>query len=307
MRQGPVRRAAPALLLALATLACRRPAAVDPAYLATIETARAQRLAELTAEDGWLSLVAREFLEPGENVVGSDPAAAMTLEAPGIPAKACVFDLRPDGTVILRAEAGAPVAVNGAPPTEAPLVPEGEGKRHDVVTVGRVRISLFEKDGRFAVRARDPESPRRSAFTGLAYFPVDPAYRVEGSYEPYEAPRDVDVPSSRGPARKALAPGVVRFTLAGGEYRLEPSVESPGDDTLFFVSFDATAPRETYGGGRFLHGKRPEAGESKVVLDFNLAENPPCSLTPFASCPLALPKNTLPVRIEAGEKTPGDH
>ena len=115
------------------------------------------------------------------------------------------------------------------------------------------------------------------------------------------------MPSSRGPARKALAPGVVRFALAGGEYRLEPTVESPGDDTLFFVFSDATAPKETYGGGRFLHAKRPKAGESKVVLDFNLAENPPCSLTPFASCPLALPKNTLPVRVEAGEKAPADH
>ncbi len=43
-----------------------------------------------------------------------------------------------------------------------------------------------------------------------------------------------------------------------------------------------------------------------LLLDFNLAENPPCSLTPFASCPLALPKNTLPVRVAAGEKaSPG--
>jgi hypothetical protein len=261
----------------------------------------------LTAEDGWLSLVAREFLEPGENVVGSDPSAAMALESPGIPAKACVFDLRPDGSVVVRAEAGAPVAVNGRPPAAAPLVPEHEGQRHDVVTVGRVRISLFEKDGRLAIRARDSESPRRSAFTGLAYFPVDPAYRVEGSYEPYGAPREVDVPSSRGPARKALAPGVVRFALAGRVYQLEPTVESPEDETLFFVFSDATAPKETYGGGRFLRTKRPKAGESKVVLDFNLAENPPCSLTPFASCPLALPKNTLPIRVEAGEKAPREH
>ena len=82
---------------------------------------------ELTSEDGWLSLVAREFLAPGENVVGSDPSATLVLEAPGIPARACAFDLRPDGTVVLRAGAGAPVAVNGAPPTAAPLVPKATG------------------------------------------------------------------------------------------------------------------------------------------------------------------------------------
>ena len=302
-----MRRAASVLLVALAALACRRPPAVDPTYLAEIDAARARRLSELTAEEGWLSLVAREFLEPGENVVGSDPSAEMVLEAPGVPARACVFDLRPNGTVTVRAEAGAPVAVNGAPPTAAPLVPEREGQRHDVVTVGRVRISLLEKDGRLLIRARDPESARRKRFDGLEYFPVDPACRVGGRYEPYEAPREVDVPSSRGPARKALAPGIVRFALAGREHALEPTVETPGDDDLFFVFSDASAGTETYGGGRFLHARRPKAGESLVVLDFNLAENPPCSLTPFASCPLALPKNTLPVRVEAGEKAPPGH
>jgi hypothetical protein len=302
-----VRRAAPALLLVFTTLTCRRPPAVDPTYLASIETARAQRSSALTSEDGWLSLVAREFLAPGENVVGSGPSAALVLDAPGIPGRACAFDLRPDGTVVLRAGTGAPVAVNGGPPTEAPLVPEGDGERHDVVTVGRVRISLFAKDGRFLVRARDSESPRRTGFAGLTYFPVDPAYRVEGAYEPYAAPREIDVPSSRGPARKALAPGSVRFTLAGRQLALEPTVESPEDDALFFAFSDATAGTESYGGGRFLHARKPKPGESKVVLDFNLAENPPCSLTPFASCPLALSKNTLPLRVEAGEKAPADH
>lgn len=307
LRVLSVRVAALAALAAIVNPACRRAPAVDPAYLAVIEAARAERMKELTAENGWLTLVARELLEPGRNVVGSDPASAVVLEAPGIPPKACSFDLRPDGAVVLRAEEGAPVAVNGAPPTETPLVPEGTGRTHDVVTVGRVHLSLFEKDGRFLVRARDSESPRRVGFAGLTYFPVDPAYRVEGRWEPYEALREVDVPSSQGPARKALAPGLVRFALGGREQTLEPTVESPEDDTLFFVFSDATAGTETYGGGRFLWAKRPAAGVSKVVLDFNLAQNPPCSMTPFASCPLALPRNTLPVRVEAGETAPSGH
>jgi uncharacterized protein (DUF1684 family) len=305
--QGLVRLGPSALLVALALVGCRRAAPVDPAYLAAIRESRAERLADLTAEDGWLTLVAREALGPGENAVGSDPTSVVVLEAPGVPPRACSFDLRPDGTVVLRAEEGAHVAVNGAPPTEAPLVAEGAGRTHDVVTVGRVRLSLFGKDGRFLVRARDPESPRRVGFSGLKYFPVDPAYRVEGRWETYPELREVDVPSSNGPARKALAPGLVRFALAGREQTLEPTVESPEDDTLFFVFSDATAPTETYGGGRFLSAKKPAAGESKVVLDFNLAENPPCSMTPFASCPLALPENTLPVRVEAGELAPSGH
>jgi uncharacterized protein len=39
-----------------------------------------------------------------------------------------------------------------------------------------------------------------------------------------------------------------------------------------------------------------------VVLDFNRAYNPPCAVTPFATCPLAPEENRLPVAIPAGEK-----
>lgn len=293
-------------LLLLSVASCRRPPAVDPAWRAAVEEARGERLAALRADDGWLTLVARHPLEPGENTVGSDPASAVALEAPGVPPRAGAFVLRDDGSVVFRPEPGAPVAVNGAAPTEAALVAEGTGP-HDVVTVGRVRITLFRKDGRPIVRARDPESGRRVSFPGFSYFPLDPAWRVEARFEPYPEPRAVEVPSSQGPARSMLAPGLVRFTVAGRELSLEPTVESPEDEDLFFVFGDATSGEETYGSGRFLTARRPKAGETAVVLDFNLAENPPCSVTPFASCPMALPRNTLPVRVEAGEKAPAAH
>ena len=301
-----MRRSAPFLLLALATLACRRPPAADPAYAAEIGTARALRVTRLTSDSGWLTLVALHWLTPGENAVGADPAAPIALEAPGIPAKAGAFVLRPDGSVVFRAEPGAPVAVNGAPAGDVALVTDRTGKP-DVVTVGRVRLTVIERGGRLAVRARDPESPRRTGFAGLAWFPVDPALRVEGRFEPYAAPREIEVPSAQGPAQKALAPGLVRFTLDGKERTLEPTVESPTDDTLFFVFSDATAGKETYGAGRFLYAAKPKPGETKVGLDFNLAENPPCAFTPYATCPLVLPKNVLPMRIEAGEKAPAGH
>ena len=39
-----------------------------------------------------------------------------------------------------------------------------------------------------------------------------------------------------------------------------------------------------------------------LVLDFNLAFNPPCAFTPFATCPLTPPQNRLPLPVRAGEK-----
>jgi uncharacterized protein (DUF1684 family) len=301
-----MRRFAPALLLALASLACKRPPAADPAYAAEIGTTRALRETRLASENGWLTLVALHWLTPGMNAAGSDPAAPISLEAPGIPPKACSFDLQPDGSVLLRIEPEAPVAVNGAAPSTTPLVTDRGGKP-DVITVGRVRLTVIERGGRLAVRARDPESPRRRDFKGIEYFPVDTALRVEGNLERYEAPREIEVPSAQGPPQKALAPGVVHFRLWGKDFALEPTVESPTDDTLFFVFSDRTAGAGTYGAGRFLYATAPKPGETKVVLDFNLAQNPPCAFTPYATCPLPLPKNVLPVRIEAGERAPAGH
>lgn len=44
-----------------------------------------------------------------------------------------------------------------------------------------------------------------------------------------------------------------------------------------------------------------------MVIDFNKAHNPPSAFTPYATCPLPPESNRLTVRIEAGEKTFGDH
>lgn len=301
-----MRRAVPVLLLAVALVACRRPPAADPAYAAEIGTSRAHREARLASENGWLTLVALHWLAPGENAFGSDPALPLALEAPGIPAKAGAFLLEPDGTVRLRVEPGAPVTVDGAPPTDAPLATDRGGKP-SVVEAGRVRLTVIERGGKLAVRARDPESARRKEFRGIEYFPVDTTLRVEGTFERYETPREIEVPSAQGPAQKALAPGIVRFTLGGRERTLEPTVDAPTDDALFFVFGDATNGTETYGAGRFLTATAPKSGSAKVVLDFNLAQNPPCAFTPYATCPLVMPRNVLPERVEAGEKVPAGH
>src|SRR5208282_6330764 len=69
---------------------------------------------------------------------------------------------------------------------------------------------------------------------------------------------------------------------------------------LFIVFNDLTAKTETYPGGRFLDTDPVVNGT--VVLDFNRAYNPPCAVTPYATCPLAPKENRLQVAIAAGEK-----
>jgi len=48
----------------------------------------------------------------------------------------------------------------------------------------------------------------------------------------------------------------------------------------------------------------PELARRSVVLDFNLAYNPPCAWTPYATCPLPTRDNRLEIAVEAGEKAP---
>ena len=70
---------------------------------------------------------------------------------------------------------------------------------------------------------------------------------------------------------------------------------------VWLVFGDATNGTDTYGGGRFLYTESV-AEDGTVVVDFNLAYNPPCVFSPYATCPLPPPQNRLALRIEAGEK-----
>jgi uncharacterized protein (DUF1684 family) len=71
----------------------------------------------------------------------------------------------------------------------------------------------------------------------------------------------------------------------------------------FFIPFkDKTAPTETYGGGRYLDLPLKNAKNNQLRVDFNLAYNPFCAYNEDFACPIPPAENTLPIRIEAGEK-----
>ena len=102
-----------------------------------------------------------------------------------------------------------------------------------------------------------------------------------------------------------LAPGILRFTLNGAEQTLEPYQDSPDDDSYFLIFRDGTSAVTTYGAGRFLYADVAGA-DATTVLDFNLAYNPPCAFTPYATCPLPPPQNWLQASINAGEMYVGE-
>ena len=103
-------------------------------------------------------------------------------------------------------------------------------------------------------------------------------------------------------ASASAAPGDTSPLPARWLRSARQSSASGGDPAngLFFVFSDPTSKTETYPGGRFLETEPVVNGT--VVLDFNRAHNPPCAVTPYATCPLAPKENRLAVAIPAGEK-----
>jgi len=307
------------LPLALAGLAAacgggRDDAATAAAHRREVEAWRADRVARLTADDGWLSVVELAWLEEGDNPAGSQPDAVVVLPADQAPTEVGVFTLS-DGAVRFRAApgaAGVEVVAGDAPGPVPPgrelaLATDAAGAP-TVLGLGGLRFFVIDRAGRLGVRVKDPDSPARRGFTGLDYFPIGVGWRVEARFEPHAEPKTIPVPNIIGTVYDEPSPGVAVFRLDGATHRLD-AIGEPAGGELFFVFGDATNGVATYGGGRFLDAPVP-AADGRMVLDFNRAYNPPCAFTAFATCPLPPRGNKLPVAVEAGEKDyhgPGGH
>lgn len=267
------------------------------AYTASVEKVRAARLETLKAPAGWLSLIGLEWLQPGANRVGSAADNDIILKAG--PAHLGVVTLDDTGSVTLEVANGSGVLVDGREVQRATLVDDGgNGGKATEVRFGSANFFVIARDGKKALRVKDENAQTRTHFAGLDYFPIDPSWRVEAEWVPFDPPHEIEIGSVLGTIDKEKVPGKAVFTRDGHTYELFPIQEEP--DSLFFVFADRTSGKETYGAARFLD--TPLAKDGKLVLDFNEARNPPCAFTPYATCPLAPPENRLDVRITAGEK-----
>lgn len=276
----------------------RKPDAIPADYSQQIRQWRSQRLAQLLAPSGWLSLTGFGWLEPGENRVGSAPGNDIVLQ--GGPAHLGVVTLTEGGEAWIRLAPDSNAKIDGKSTREARLFDDaGAGKTPTTVGFGTASLYVIQRDGRMALRVRDDEAARRVRFAGLDYFEIDPAWRVIADWIPYATPYKLSLNRRLGSVSTVDVPGEARFRLLGRAYTLLPYQEKPGGD-LFFVLADQTSGEETYDKARFLYASTPVDG--KLVLDFNKAHNPPSAFTPYANCPIAPPENALPLRVIVGEK-----
>jgi uncharacterized protein (DUF1684 family) len=266
---------------------------------------RAQRATNLQAPEGWLSLVALGWLQEGDNTFGSAEDSRVQI-AGKAPAHIAVVHLEKGALRLLPPVGGFPkdLLLDGQPAKEQVLFAD-DADKPSKLTIGTITVIVIHRDDRFALRVKDLQAPTRTAFHGLRWYEPNPAYRVHARWIPYNPPKTLDIPTVLGTTTHMPAPGAAEFTIDGKVVRLEPVLEDPKATDLFFILRDATSKTTTYGAGRFLYTDFPDHGlnqPGELWLDFNRLYNPPCSFTPYATCPLPPPQNRLSVPIPAGEQ-----
>ncbi len=228
-------------------------------------------------------------------VVGRAPGCGVRVDDPEMPERALAVTVAGDSFHVEALDTSATFRWRHLAYREATLGPAA-------IELGRWTLRLSHQ--RFpAIIVFDPRSPRLALYKGLAYYPVDFAYRFRAPLVPAAHPDTVIIQSTRGNRRRALRVGWFDLRIAGRRCRLEAHrLLEPGvDESAVSVFFrDATTGRTTYPVGRYVD---PEpAGDGTWIVDFNEAYNPACAFSPYYNCPIPTRANVLPVAVRAGER-----
>jgi len=288
------------ILIFLITFACTQKRVADPNYVKEINEWDAKRVNRLKADDGWLNLVGRFWLEKGESSFGTSKDNDIVVESSKLPKHIGSF-LFVDSTVTFRAKDDVEVLLDGKPVKEIVLV-DDQKKDMTVLQIGTIKFNLIIRDTLYGIRFRDLNSDLVKNFKGVERFPIDESWKITAKFEAYNPVKEIDVPNVLGQISKEKCPGAVVFERDGKTHRIDAVDE--GGARLFLIIADQTSGEETYGGGRFMYVDKPDSTVT-ILLDFNKAYNPPCVFTKYATCPLPPLQNYLKIRIEAGEKVYG--
>jgi len=160
---------------------------------------------------------------------------------------------------------------------------------------------IAPRPGTIAVRVFDPAAPKRSGLNGIEAFPPDPAWVLQGRFEPAASGSVIAIQHADGVTTDDRLAGQVEVTIARQQLRLAawPSAEA---GTFEFTFTDATNGVSTQQ-FRFLAFTAWDSA-GVVELDFNRAYLPPCAFGEGYLCPIPPASNRLPFAVEAGERFP---
>lgn len=268
---------------------------------------RTQHVAELLKPAGWLSLTGLEWLRDGDNSFGTADDNNIHLAGSG-PGHMGILRLAGSNVQLLPPRGGFPpdlLVAGAAAKPQVLLVDPDNDKNAPHITIGTLNMYVIRRGERYALRVKDSKSQTLVGFRGLNWYAPNMKYRVKAKWIPYNPPKSVTLATLAGTTYSQPVPGAAEFVLDAKTYRLEPVLEDPAAQQLFFILRDTTSSKTTYHACRFLYTVLPTHGLDKpgeLVLDLNRLENPPCAYTAFATCPLPPPQNRLAIALPVGEK-----
>jgi len=291
------------LIMALCTLMLvqcdhSKPKSESKEYKQSIHQWRSSRLKNLKAPGGWLNLAGLEWLKQGKNTIGSDSSHDAVFPEKA-PAKVGEIYLE-EGNIQFRPSPEVEIKHNNQPVKGTMSLQSDASGEATVLEHGSFRWFVIKRGEKYGIRLRDLESPLLDKLDSIPAFPVKPEWKIKATFIPHNPPKTMEMPNVLGDINEVESPGLLRFTYQGQQYTLHPTGSK---ESMFVVFGDETNAEETYGGGRFLVVSGPE-DDNQTWIDFNKAYNPPCSFTPYATCPLPPRENVLPFKVLAGEKNP---
>ncbi len=260
---------------------------------------RAGRLERLTAPQGYLNLVGLFWLEPGTYTFGSGADNDLVFPRAN-DANMGTFEFGTDG-VTMTVNDGVDVRIDDAAVSRV-LMPDDTQEDTAIATHGSLVWTIIKRQDMVGIRLFDTENPVAANLPPIPHYDIDESWLVPARLRLYDEPRVANVGTVvEGLGFNPVAPGVLEFEIDGEVHTLE--VYESANDRFFIVFGDRTSGRETYPAGRFLYTDAPGEGDDGMTeLDFNLSYNPPCAFNDFSTCPVASPRNRLPVEVTAGEK-----
>ncbi len=153
-------------------------------------------------------------------------------------------------------------------------------------------------------------------YHGIAWYPIDPHFRVTSVLHRYDTADTVTVMGTKGEVRRELKYGYFEFVLPddhGVPVRLKLNVYKftpyDGERYLLYrnnlsVWFrDRTTGTATYDVGRYVDiGDENTDPRADYVIDFNKAYNPYCAYSTMYSCAVPRKEDYLDIHVRVGER-----
>jgi hypothetical protein len=259
----------------------------------------------LKKEDGWLNLEGLFWLHKGVNTFGSAAGTDCHYQNELFPKQLGSFIFEGDSVVWKNATTHT-ITINKKTTLKEQaykVFSAGASSSDQVMDYGQFSWVIIKREDKIGVRFRNLKANTLLNFKGIERFPINDNWKLKARLVQPEQ-NFLMITNVLGQTTASKNAGTLHFQKDGMEYTLD--VIDEGGPTLFIVFADQTSGVSTYGAGRFIDVPKPDK-EGNTEIDFNIAYNPPCAFTAFATCPLPPKQNRLALKIEAGEKNYGHH